>query len=160
MALDRLAESGRHCIVIFDEAQDFNLDTLQQLKALTNLNGHGRSLLTLVFTGQPELQHHLAAVPSLWQRIGLRFHLRELTRPESEAYLAHRLRVAGHDDGQLFSRDALLFLYGKSRGVPRELNRFAKLAIEHAWVTGQEEISYNAIDAILHDEARHCLICA
>lgn len=157
-ALERLQESGRHCLVIFDEAQDFDTQTLRELKGLTNLNGRGRAPLTLIFTGQPELQQQLAAVPSLWQRVGLRFHLGPLTSDESEAYLAHRLRVAGHGDGLVFAPDALLFLFGKSRGVPRELNRLAKLAIEHAWVTGQDQVSCDAIDAIFHDEARHCLV--
>jgi type II secretory pathway predicted ATPase ExeA len=158
--LNRLAQNGRHCIAIFDEAQDFDLDTLRALKALTNLNGQGRAPLTLIFTGQPELQHQIAAVPSLWQRIGLRFHLRALTRPEADAYVAHRLRVAGHETGQLFSEDALQYLFETSRGIPRELNRLAKLSIEHAWVTGHEKVSSDSIEAIVTDDARHCLVTA
>jgi general secretion pathway protein A len=159
-ALDRLAQTGRHCLVIFDEAQDFDPATLRQLKALTNLNGHGRATLTLVFTGQPELQQVIASIPSLWQRVGLRYHLRELTEAESYDYLAHRLRVAGHGNGLVFSENALSFLYQKSRGIPRELNRLAKLAIELAWVSEQDVLSADAIDAMLGDEERHCLVSA
>lgn len=159
-ALDRLEQSGRHCLAIFDEAQDFDTETLRELKALTNLNGRGRAPITLVFTGQPELQQHLATVPSLWQRVGLRFHLRALTREESDAYLIHRMRVAGHDDGHVFSEEALSYFFWKSGGVPRELNRLAKLAIEHAWVSGQGQVAFEAVDAIHTDEAQHCLVTA
>ncbi len=157
-ALDRLEQSGRHCIAIFDEAQDFDIETLRELKGLSNLNGSGRSPITLIFTGQPELQQHLATVPSLWQRIGLRFHLRALTREESDAYLTHRMRIAGHGDGYVFSEEALSFFFWKSRGVPRELNRLAKLAIEHAWVSGQDQVAFEAVDAVYNDEAQHCLL--
>jgi general secretion pathway protein A len=159
-SLDRLAQSGRHCLAIFDEAQDFEIETLRQLKALTNLNGRGRSGLTLVFTGQPELQQVIASVPSLWQRVGLRYHLRALSEAESYDYLSHRLRIAGHENGSVFSENALAFLFYKSRGIPRELNRLAKLAIELAWVSEEEVLSVEAIDAMLGDEARHCLISA
>lgn len=159
-ALDRLEQSGRHCIAIFDEAQDFDVETLRELKGLTNLNGRGRSPITLIFTGQPELQQHLASVPSLWQRIGLRFHLRALKREESDAYLAHRMRIAGHGDGHVFSEEALSFFFWKSRGIPRELNHLAKLAIEHAWAGGQAEVAFEAVDALYNDEAQHCLVPA
>jgi len=160
MALDRLEQSGRHCIAIFDEAQDFDANTLRELKALTNLNGRGRAPITLIFTGQPELQRHIATVSSLWQRIGLRFHLRALSREESDAYLAHRLRVAGHGDGGVFTEEALSYFFWQSHGVPRELNRLAKLAIEHAWVSEHDRVTFDAVDAIFNDEERHRLVPA
>lgn len=159
-ALDRLAREGRHCLAIFDEAQDFDVETLRELKTLTNLNGHGIAPLTLIFTGQPELQDLIGAVPSLMQRVGLRFHLRSLTKEESDRYLAHRLRVAGHETGQVFAAAALEYLFEVSQGIPRRLNRLAKLAIEHAWVTGQDRVSRAAIEAIVDDDARHTLLAA
>jgi len=156
--LDRLARSGRHMVVIFDEAQDFERETLAKLKALTNLNGAGRAPLTVVFAGQPELQQHIAAVPSLAQRIGLLFHLQPFNREETDAYLNHRLRVAGNASGKVFSEAARQRLFEVTRGIPRELNRHAKLAIEYAWVAGSEAVTPDAIDAIVADDARHSLV--
>lgn len=158
LALENLAAAGRHLIVTFDEAQDFEPTTLRELKALTNLNGRGTASLSLVFAGQPELQHHIASVPSLAQRVTLRFHLRALARAESDAYLEHRLRVAGHMSGRLFSDAALQRIFEVSAGIPRELNRFAKLAIEHAWVNGESHIDPSAVDAVVADDARHNLL--
>lgn len=157
-ALNRSAAAGRHLIVMFDEAQDFEVETLRELKALTNLNGDGRALVTLVFAGQPELQGKIAQVPSLDQRVGLRFHLRALDRDETMAYLEHRLRTAGHATGKVFSETALEYIFRVSRGIPRELNRLAKLAIEHAWVAGAKDVTIAAVDAVVADHARHSLI--
>ncbi len=157
-ALQRHDSLGQHLVVIFDEAQDFDVNVLREFKALTNLNGSGRALLTLVFAGQPELQQKIAQVPSLDQRVGLRFHLRALDRSETVAYLEHRLRTAGHATGKLFSEAALEYIFRISRGIPRELNRLAKLAIEHAWVAGASTIGVDAIDAVVADHARHSLV--
>lgn len=157
-SLDRLMQAGRHMVVIFDEAQDFDGETLTKLKALTNLNGAGRALLTLVFAGQPELQQHIAAVPSLAQRVGLTFHLQPFTREESDAYLQHRLRVAGNPSDQVFPEAARQRLFEVTRGIPRELNRYAKLAIEYAWVAGAAAVTPEAIEAIVADDARHSLV--
>jgi general secretion pathway protein A len=157
-ALERLAAGGRHLIVIFDEAQDFALETFARLKALTNFNGGGRAPLTLVFAGHPELQSHMAEVPSLGQRIGLLFHLRPLDRVETDAYLDHRLRVAGNPTGQVFSEGARQRLFEVSGGIPREINRLAKLAIEYAWVAETQIIPAEAIEAIVSDDDKHFIL--
>jgi type II secretory pathway predicted ATPase ExeA len=145
-------------LVIFDEAQDIALETFARLKSLTTFNGGGQSPLTLILAGHPELQLRMAEVPSFGQRIGLLFHLRPLTRPETDSYLDHRLRVAGNPTGQVFSEEARRFLFEISGGIPREINRLAKLAIEHAWVAGHEVVATDAVGAIVQDDHKHSIL--
>jgi type II secretory pathway predicted ATPase ExeA len=57
------------------------------------------------------------------------------------------LRAAGHEDGQLFTADAAAMLHLFSQGVPREINRLAKLAMEHAWALNLSTVS----DVVLHE---------
>lgn len=40
-------------------------------------------------------------------------------------------------------------------GVPREVNRIAKLALEHAWVQASHNISVASVDAVVRDLERH-----
>jgi len=156
-ALPRFYATGRHFVVVLDEAQEMNRDTLKDLKGLTNLNGGGRNMLTLLLIGQPELQSIVADLPPLDQRIGLRFHLRPLNRAETEAYLNHRLQAAGHQGGAVFAEDTLDEIYEATGGVPRELNRVAKLALEHAWVHDDTRVSHSSIAAVINDRRRHQL---
>lgn len=144
-----IAERGRHVIVLLDEAQDMPEDTLRQLGWLTNFNGNGRPLLTLLLIGQPLLRRLINTSQSIQQRIGLRFHLMPLNESDIAGYIAHRLKVAGHVDGDVFDAEALTQLHHFSRGIPREINRTAKLCLEHAWASGEQRVSAQ----ILYDVA-------
>lgn len=156
-AIPRFHETGRHLVIVLDEAQELGVETLKDLKGLTNLNGGGKNMLTLLLIGQPELQQLVSTLPPLDQRIGLRFHLRPLSRQETGEYLNHRLTAAGHTGGAVFAPNTLDGIYEATGGVPRELNRVAKLALEHAWVHDASLVSHNSITAIINDRRRHQL---
>ena len=143
------AARGRHVVVLLDEAQDMPEETLRQIGWLTNFNGDGRPLLTLLLIGQPPLRRLVNSNQAIQQRIGLRFHLMPLAESATANYVAHRLKAAGHADGDVFDADALGYLHHFSRGIPREINRTAKLCMEHAWASGDERVSAQ----ILHDVA-------
>jgi len=128
--------------------------TLNELKQLTNLNRDGRSYLTVVLVGQPELRDLVANLPAINQRISLRFHVNPLSLAECPGYFQHRLKVAGHPTGELFQADAVELAFQSSLGVPRELNRIAKLALEFGWVKGYSEVTMDAVDAVVRDLKR------
>ena len=125
--------------------------TLNELKLLTNLNNGERSILTVILVGQPELRELIAKQPAVEQRISLNFHLQPLSLEESEAYLRHRLRRAGHATGELFAPEAVQRMFEASKGVPRELNRLAKLALEFAWVNESSAVFLPAVEAVARD---------
>lgn len=151
--MKRLAAENRHLVLIFDEAQEMSASTLNELKLLTNLNGDGRSYLTLVLVGQPELRKKIAQCPAVNQRVSLRFHLDALSLEESANYLSHRLVAAGHASGDLFDPNAVERAFESTQGVPRALNRLGKLALEFAWLHEYPRVTYAAVDAVARDSA-------
>ena len=153
--LKRLAAEGRHVVLLLDEAQDLPAAGLHQLRWLTNFNGDGQAVLTLVLIGQPELRPLVAGDAAINQRISLRFHLHPLRREEVAGYLRHRLRAAGHATGDLFDDEAAEAVGAATRGVPREVNRLAKLALEHAWVAESGRVAAPAVAAVVRDLERH-----
>jgi len=153
--VSRVHMEGRHLVLIFDEAQDMTPATLNELKLLTNLNRAGQSYLTIVLVGQPELRDLVGSLPQIDQRISLRFHLNALDKDDSRNYLRHRLKVAGHPTGDLFDEDAVERAYQVTLGVPRELNRMAKLSLEFAWVKEFPRVSLKAVEAVVRDLQRH-----
>lgn len=150
----RLQAENRHLVMVFDEAQEMTPAAMNELKMLTNLNGGGVNFLTIILLGQPELRQKVAKLPAINQRISLRFHLGPLNLAESHGYLQHRLKAAGHPTGDLFAADAVERLYQASQGVPRQLNRLAKLALEFAWLREQPNVNLAAVETVIRDLER------
>ena len=154
-AMESIHAEHRHLVLIFDEAQEMSCATLNELKLLTNLNGAGKNFLTIILVGQPELRDLISQLPAINQRISLRFHLNALSLNDAANYLRHRLKVAGHVTGELFPGDAVECAFQASQGIPRELNRIAKLALEYAWLQGYPQVTVEAVRAVVHDLQRH-----
>jgi general secretion pathway protein A len=158
--IHRLHAEGRHLVLVFDEAQDMTPATLNELKLLTNFNRAGQNYLTIILVGQPELRELVSSLPPIDQRISLRFHLNTLDLEDARNYVRHRLKVAGHATGELFEPDAVERAFQMTRGVPRQLNRVAKLALEFAWVKEFPLVNFRAVDAVVRDLEQHSLVPA
>lgn len=118
-------QRGRRSIVLIDEAQLLRVSTLEQVRLLTNLETNTQKLLQIILVGQPELNDLLAkpALRQLSQRITARYHLRPLNEKETEAYIKHRLTIAGLPPGrQLFSQRVFRRIYHITHGIPRVIN--------------------------------------
>jgi len=83
------------------------------------------------------------AYRALTQRLGASFHLSPLSLAEAEAYVAHRLRVAGARN-RLFTPQAVAVLHRLSGGVPRLLNHFATQALIEAMGRGDRMVDAEA----------------
>ena len=151
---------GRHLVLLLDEAQDMTPETIHELRWLTNFNGGGVALLTLILIGQPELRKMIVGDAAINQRVSLRFHLKPLRADDLENYLRHRLRTAGHATGHLFSPAAALEIFNATHGTPRAVNRLAKLALEQAWVGDAAKVEASAVTAVIRDLERHQLLPA
>jgi general secretion pathway protein A len=150
----KLNGEGRHLVILLDEAQDLGDAALRHVRWLANLNGEGSALVTVILIGQPELRSLVADNPAVDQRIGLRFHLPALDAAETAPFLDHRLRTAGGPTG-LFTAEAVQRLFEAAKGVPREINRLAKLALEQAWLADARQVQLGAVDAVVKDLQRH-----
>ena len=138
---------GLRVVLIIDEAQNLSAEALEQVRLLTNLETATQKLLQIILLGQPELRE-LVAQPELRQlaqRITARYHLLPLNAQESEAYLRHRLAVAGSARFP-FTRLAVQRLHRHSGGVPRLLNTLADRALTAGYVSEQEKVGERLVD--------------
>lgn len=122
--------NGRRSLLVIDEAQHLAAEVLEQLRLLTNLETDTRKLLQVILIGQPELQALLRRqeLRQLAQRITARYHLLPLNQEEVQAYVSHRLHVAGRSQ-PLFKRGAIKALHQASGGVPRIINLICERAL-------------------------------
>ena len=138
-----MAARGKKVVICIDEAQSMPLESLEALRLLSNLETEKRKLLQVVMFGQPELDQKLAnpAVRQLLQRIVFHYRMPGLKQDEATHYLAHRLRVAGHRDGEVFPPASARLLFRWSRGTPRLVNVLAHKAMLSAYGEGKSQVS-------------------
>ncbi len=138
--LDAYAQ-GLRVVLIVDEAQNLSIESLEQIRLLTNLETPTQKLLQIILLGQPELRELLdkPELRQLAQRITARYHLTPLDAAETEAYVRHRMAVAGCKR-QPFSRLGLKALYQRSSGIPRLINIIADRALMAAYAREQDSI--------------------
>src|SRR5262249_7089406 len=101
----------------------------------------------IILLGQPELRDELSKpeLRQLAQRITARYHLTPLDRDEAEAYVRHRLAVAGSVRSP-FSRLGLRALYRRSDGLPRVINVVADRALMAGYAREQGTIGERLVD--------------
>jgi general secretion pathway protein A len=133
----------QHCVLIIDEAQSLSAEALEQLRLLTNLETAERKLLQIVLVGQPELRSLLARpeLESLAQRVIARYHLGALSAPETAAYIAHRLAVAGLKGPLPFEARVGAEVHRLTGGVPRRINLLCDRALLGAYGKAEARVS-------------------
>ena len=148
-----LADAGRPVVVCLDEVQAMPLETLEALRLMTNLETEKRKLLQVVIFGQPELDEKLRypSVRQLRQRITFEHRLSTLTTRELRQYLQHRLAVAGHQGGPLFTRLACGLMRRQTRGYPRLVNIVAHKSLLMAYAHGRRRVRWRDVRAACRD---------
>ncbi|MEH6390493.1 MAG: AAA family ATPase [Sulfitobacter sp.] len=149
--LDEYA-AGRHVALIVDEAQNLGVETLEELRMLTNINSGKDELLQIILVGQPELRD-LIRQPSLRQfaqRVTASYHLEPMDLNTTLKYIMHRLRHAG-GTGQEFTIEAIVRIFEESEGIPRVVNKLCDLALVYASSGEEEKVDVAIIEELIND---------
>jgi general secretion pathway protein A len=140
-------------VLIVDEAHDLPVDTLEELRLLSNLETTDDKLLQIILVGQPELDKKLDSfeLRQLKQRIALRTQLGALTSKQTQEYIEQRLGIAGVDQKShpLFSPQAIASVHSFSRGLPRLIN----IICENALMSAYSKQSPTVTERIIEDVA-------
>jgi general secretion pathway protein A len=131
--IERL-RAGQNTVLILDEAQNLEPDTLEQIRLLSNFETPTDKLLQILLVGQPELKERLQLprLRQLRQRIGLRCAIPPMTVDETRDYIRTRLRIAGARDLHLFGEQAVRRIAEYAAGIPRVVN----IVCDHALLIG------------------------
>ena len=146
--------AGRQVLLIVDEAQNLNLQTLEDLRLLSNLNDGRQAGLQIILAGQPSLRTMLTRsdMRQFAQRITVDHALEPLSEGDVQAYIRHRLSVAGgHPD--LFTEYACSMAYRLSGGIPRLINQLCELSMAYGFGEGVERITAQIVLQVALDRA-------
>jgi len=128
-------QAGGTVVLAIDEAQNMPVETLENLRMLSNLETSTDKLIQIILLGQPELNDMLSqpALRQFQQRIALRATINPLTEEESRAFIQHRIaRASISGSPLLFTKRALHLIARQAKGIPRRIN----ILCDNALITG------------------------
>lgn len=145
--------AGRRVVVMVEEAQGMPLESLEEIRLLSNLETDEHKLLQIVLFGQPELDENLA-VPSIRQlreRITHSLYLNPLAQPDVHAYLNFRLRAVGYTGPDLFDPRVAKAVANYSQGLVRRINILADKALLAAYAQDRHNLTVKDIRQAARD---------
>lgn len=142
----------RRVILIVDEAQNMDIETLEELRLLSNVNIADQVKLQMILVGQPELVEKLnkPELIQFAQRISIEYHLKSLNFEETQNYIAHRLQVVGGEPS-IFNEAAVAAVYYYTEGVPRLINNICDLAMVFAFASETKRIGWKSIVEVVNE---------
>lgn len=144
----QIYESGKKAVVLIDEAQMLETrELMEEFRGLLNLEVPERKLISFVFFGLPDIEKNLKLDPPLAQRVALRYKLEPFTAESTEAYIKHRLRLAGCPR-MPFTPEALATVHQRSGGTPRVINSICDNALFEAFLVREQTIGHALIQRV------------
>ncbi len=146
-------KEGRNVVLIIDEAQNMPVETLENLRMLSNLETSTDKLIQIVFSGQPEFEEKINshALRQLKQRIAVRVKIMPLSSKESLAYIGHRLSKTLTKESEIFTRGALSTIVREAGGIPRTINILCDNCLVTSFGNQQKKVSAKVAREIVVD---------
>jgi type II secretory pathway predicted ATPase ExeA len=151
--LIKLYGEGRRVVLLVDEAHAMPLESLEEVRLLSNLESTKHKLLQIVLFGQPELDEHLnlPSMRQLRERITHAFRLEPLVRSDIASYIDFRMRQAGYKGPTVFSAPALKLIASASEGLTRRINILADKSLLAAFADNSHLVTAKHARAAIRD---------
>jgi general secretion pathway protein A len=152
-ALTARRAAGRRTALVVDEAQCLPDELLEEIRLLSNIETDSEKLLPIILAGQPELSKRLnrPSLRQVKQRVTLRCELRALGLHETAAYISGRIRQAGGNSSQLFTREAVTLVHERARGIPRLINVICDNALVTGFAADRRPVSRDLVSDVCRD---------
>ena len=147
---ETLADSGRRALVVVDEVQNLPLDSLEELRMLSNLEHAGHPVLQGFLLGQPEFRDVLRGPgqEQFRQRVLASYHLAPLSPEETDTYIRHRLACVGWASDPALADGFCRGVHDFTRGVPRRINTLMDRVLLHAALDEAHRLDGGTLHAV------------
>lgn len=121
--LQMLAQQKKRALLLVDEAQNLPLESIEELRMLSNFQLAGRPLLQSFLLGQNELNAIIQSphMEQFRQRIIASSNLSALSVEDCQAYIEYRIQAAGGPEN-LLQADCFQLVHQYCSGIPRKIN--------------------------------------
>ncbi len=146
---------NKQVVLFVEEAQGMPLDTLEEIRLLSNLETDQHKLLQIILFGQPELDENLAkkSIRQLRERITHSFDLSPLTPDEIHQYLNFRIRQVGYTGPELINSRLAKNVARYSNGLLRRINIIADKILLSAFAEGTHNLTRRHVVKAVNDSA-------
>ena len=155
----RQYSEGRRVVLIIDEAQNLDAQSLESLRLISNINADSHQLVQIILVGQPELRDRLSdsSLRQFAQRISIDYHLSTLNLVQTSNYLKHRIKIAG-GSRMLFDKSSVGKIAYYSEGIPRLINNIADLALVYGFAKKLNVVTEDIILEVVNDRKKHGIL--
>jgi general secretion pathway protein A len=156
-ALNRLLteemRAGRRFVLVIDEAQNLDEKVLESVRLLSNFETPWVKLMQIVLAGQPQLADRLASpsLAQLRQRVSMIIRIEPFSNQDVNAYIDHRLWVAGCGNPALFTVGSRKLIAEHSEGIPRNINNLCFNAMSLACALKRKAIDRDIVQEVIAD---------
>jgi len=152
---EKAAVENKTVILIVDEAQKLNQQTLEVLRVLLNYETNEYKLLQLVLLGQLELQDKIKAIPNFFDRISYKGKLEPLEFEEMKEMISYRMRQAGyHADMELFLPNALRLIHEYTGGHPRQVTMLCHRSLKGLLLRNKYVVDQQLVEDLIEEDAK------
>jgi hypothetical protein len=83
--------------------------------------------------------------------VALRCEIPSFELPETAAYIASRIRTAGGEAAKLFTREAVILIHERSRGIPRTISVMCDNALLSGFALGRQPVDREIVLEVSRD---------
>lgn len=149
--LEERHRRGLKTVIIIDEAHELTDYVLEEIRLLLNFESDNAKHLQIVLTGQPELRDKLnqSNLRQLKQRVALRALVHPLPNVgEVRRYITERMSIAGAMQPDIFTPEAIEYIFQCSEGIPRNINNLCENALLAAYSESERMIGRKVIEDV------------
>lgn len=144
---------GRRALLVVDEAQNLNSQTVEELRMLSNFQTDDNSLLQTFLLGQPEFRTTMMGpdMLQLRQRVIASYHLGPMAVEETQTYIEHRLHTVGWSNDPSITDDAFIRIHEFAGGIPRKINTLCDRLLLMGYLEEIHEFAKSHIETVIQD---------
>lgn len=148
--LTLLVTQGRRALLVIDEAQNLDMQAIEELRMLSNFQLGNHALLQSFLVGQPELRTLLTSKPmeQFRQRVIASCHLGPMDRAETQAYVEHRLSRVGWAGRPHFEPNSFDRIFEATGGIPRRVNLLCSRLLLATYLADSEVVDEQRVVSV------------
>lgn len=153
--LIRLVETGHRALLIVDEAQNLPVESVEELRMLSNFQTNGKPLLQSFLLGQPELRSllQLPNMEQFRQRIVASCDLKALSSAETHEYIHFRVNAASESESdiKLISDEGINKIFQLSQGIPRRINTISDRVLLYGFLEDKNYLEADDVQVVIDE---------